>query len=276
MINVVRRLVSAARVGWARAMLLPRVAALGMRAPRNPHFGWDRFWSGIRATGDGGDVLWDTSNSSEANGYLELIRRELDPALPIVDVGCGNGRFTRALSHEFPRALGVDLSPHAIERARAESVDCPRATYLTLDAAAAGAGDVMRAEVGEANVFVRGVFHILDPQLRIDLAANLEVLVGRKGRVFLAETDYQGSSLGYIARLGATARRIPHALATAITSLPKPGHFGSAERVEVFPESRWRLVVDGATTIETVPMRGGAETERIPGYFAVLASRPRG
>lgn len=41
-----------------------------------------------------------------------------DPALPVVDVGCGNGRFTRALA---ARSVGTDLSANAGARAREES-----------------------------------------------------------------------------------------------------------------------------------------------------------
>lgn len=270
MTNIVGRWVAQAGAGSARALLLPRVAVLGARAPRNPHVGWNRFWAGVTETGDGGDVLWDTSSHHELDGYLQLIGQHLDAALPIVDVGCGNGRFTRALSTEFPCALGVDLSPHAVSRARDESAGFPAARYLAMDVTAAGAGTSLRAEVGEANVFVRGVFHVLDGPARVALAANLLDLVGMRGRVFLAETDFRGTGLGYIAHLGATARRIPHALAQAISSLPRPGHFGGPERIETFPTAAWELVDEGSTVIETVPLRGPVQSEQVPGYFAVL------
>jgi SAM-dependent methyltransferase len=272
--DVVRHWLSRAANRSARAVLVPRVAWLGARNPRDPHVGWDQFWQRVVATGDGGDVLWDSSSGRETRGYLNLIRERLDRRLPVVDVGCGNGRFTRVLAREFPTALGVDLSPYAIARTRDESLDVSGATYLALDAAAAGSGRLLRAQVGEANVFVRGVFHVLDRQSRISLAANLLQLVGKHGRVFLAETDYHGSALGYLEHLGASPRGIPPALGRAITSLPRPGHFGEPERIESFPDRDWELVEDGATTIDTVPMRGSSEAQPIPGYFAVLAPRP--
>ena len=49
------------------------------------------------------------------------ISRYLDPALPVVDVGSGNGRYTRWLASRFPAAVGVDVASAAVTRARDES-----------------------------------------------------------------------------------------------------------------------------------------------------------
>ena len=49
------------------------------------------------------------------------ISRYLDPALPVVDVGSGNGRCTRWLASRFPAAVGVDVASAAVTRARDES-----------------------------------------------------------------------------------------------------------------------------------------------------------
>ena len=83
--------------GLRRVLLLPRVAALAVHAPRNTGVAWERFWSSVHATGDGGDVLWDSSSGDEPVRYRELAQRYFDPALPVIDLGCGNGRFTHAL-----------------------------------------------------------------------------------------------------------------------------------------------------------------------------------
>lgn len=268
--NPIRSWPAAAVRGLAGLTLIPRVAWLSARAPRDAHRGWDGFWAGVRETGNGGDVLWDSSDGNEARGYLPILRENFDPDLPIVDIGCGNGRFVRWLAPEFIRAVGVDVSSHAISRARAETGDIENIEFAVLDVAAPEAGAELRERFGETNVFVRGVFHVLDQQTRSAVAENIRELVGKRGRVLLAETDYRGSSLNYLRLLGATSRRIPPPLENAVVWLPKPGHFGSAERGLVFPANRWRLISDGATTIEAVPMRTTDAAERIPGYFAVL------
>src|ERR1041385_4731068 len=45
--------------------------------------------------------------------------------LRILDVGCGNGYFARALSRRGARVTGIDISPRMIEHARKQEVAEP-------------------------------------------------------------------------------------------------------------------------------------------------------
>lgn len=261
------------RSALSHALLIPRVAWLGLRTPKDLLVGWDHYWSSVRATGVGGDVLWDTGDLAEIPSYLPVMQEHLDQRLPIIDVGCGNGRFTRRLIPYFPSVVGVDLSPRAVELAQSESADSTVLEFRALDATVPGATKELAAQYAPVNVFVRGVFHILTPDARIELAKNLLPLVGATGRVFLAETNYRGSALGYLESLGATPMNVPEPLERAIRDLPRPGHFGADERELSFAKADWDLIVDGPTVIETIPLRGTEVPETIPGYFAVLAPR---
>lgn len=263
-----------ALVLMSRMMLVPHVAWVALRAPKGTVVGWERFWGSVRATGVGGDVLWDTGDLDEMDAHLAIMADHLDPSLPIVDLGSGNGRFTRRLASAFPSAMGVDLAQNAVNRAQTESDGLARVSFRALDVTAPDAGEKIRADIGaDANVFVRGVLHILDPAGRVALANTAHQVVGSRGRVFLAETNFRGSQLGYLEHLGATARHIPAPLERAIADLPRPGHFGEEERVKTFPVSEWSVVADGPADVETIPMRGSAEPEHIPGYYAVMAAR---
>jgi SAM-dependent methyltransferase len=256
-----------------RALLVPRVAWLGMHAPKDRLTGWNHYWSSVRSTGVGGDVLWDSGDLDEVPVYLPLMRAHLDMGLPIIDVGCGNGRFTRQLAPHFPATIGVDLSPNAVELAQRESADASISEFRALDASLPGSTAALAEQYAPLNVFVRGVFHILSPAARVEMARNLRPLVGTRGRVFLSETNYRGSALGYLESLGATFRRVPEPLQRAIRDLPQPGHFGETERAATFPAADWTLMAEGPTEIETIPLRTATEPERIPGYFAILAPR---
>jgi SAM-dependent methyltransferase len=49
--------------------------------------------------------------------YLLSMGLSTDPALPVLDFGCGVGRLTRALSHRFRECWGVDISPTMVRMA---------------------------------------------------------------------------------------------------------------------------------------------------------------
>ncbi|MDL5156240.1 class I SAM-dependent methyltransferase [Actinomycetospora termitidis] len=262
-----------------RLLLLPHLAWWGVRAPRGGRDRWDLYWAGVGSTGDGGDVLWDSGDPAEPDRYLELLERFADPALPVIDLGCGNGRFTRALCRAGWRGIGVDVSDAAIALAREEADRVPEEPgFLVADLAAPDAVDRIRADPGPANVFVRGVLHVLTAEARGRAAANIGRLLGDRGVAVIAETNHRGSLLSYVENLGAGPRGLPHPLARAIASgLPTPRPFGGDELDRTFPADEWeRVHVDDTAVIHAVPMhRRSEEPERIRGLVAVVRPRPR-
>lgn len=260
-----------------RVLMLPHLVWWGARAPRGAGSRWDLYWAGVGATGDGGDVLWDSDDPAEPARYLDLLARFAAPALAVVDLGCGNGRFTRALSRRGWRAVGLDVSDAAIALARAETDrDAAVPSFRVADLTATGALDALHEELGDVHVLVRGVLHVLTPEARRQVAQNMRHLLGDHGLVVIAETNHRGSLLSYLESLGAGPRGLPRPLARAIASgLPTPRPFGADELEQTFPDEEWeRVHVDDAAVIHAVPMqRRGDGAERIPGYVAVLRRR---
>ena len=254
--------------------LLPDVIRLSSGVPKDRHVAWENYWHRIEHTGSDGDVLWDAGGIGEFTSYLPALSRTLNPALPVIDIGCGNGAFTRLLAAHFPQAVGVDVAASATSRAQTESTHLNNVVYRTADCTAPRTGELLVADLGDSNVFVRGVFHVLDSAARAALATTLKFLAGQQGRIFLVETNYRGDALGYISRLGAAPGRIPKPLELAIGGLPKPGHFGPDERQSAFDGESWTVLEDGPVTINAVAMRTKGEPEQIPGYYAALAPRP--
>jgi len=260
---------------WTRALLLLHVIRLALRAPRDVSTRWDRYWAEVQQTGDDGDVLWDASSSHETQRYLDLLTDHADMTLPIVDLGCGNGRFTRQLASRFAHAIGVDLSPHAIARAVQETArpdaSC-NAEFRHADMTEPGAGARLAGELGECNVFVRGVLHVMPAPMRRALASNVQDLIGTRGTLLIAETNYPGPLLGYLENLGAGPRGLPRPLARAISAgLPRPAPCGDAEIDDAFPPDGWdRVFTDAHARIATIPMQRGGTTSTIAGHIAVL------
>lgn len=260
-------------MSWRKLLLLPTLIKHGSRAPRSLSTAWEQYWQGVHSTGAGGDVLWDSAHDAELELSVAKATLHGDRALPWVDVGCGNGRFTRALGNVFGRVLGLDLSENAVARARLESAGCDQVSYRCLDVTGAGWAGSLHDELGDANVFLRGVLHILDQREKVALIENLSQLLGQRGTLVLFETAFEGSPLDYLEFLGARDGTLPGPLAHAIRSgIPKPGRFSALELARYFPSSAFRVLESGAAPIFAVGMQAGAEFETIPGFYAVLRS----
>ncbi|MCD7436888.1 class I SAM-dependent methyltransferase [Streptomyces lincolnensis] len=146
---------------------------------------WEGFWR--EAPGDQGSVMWDAEPVLTAGVHLALFEPHLvDHRLPMIDLGCGNGTQTRFLADRFPRVVGADLSGAALDHAR-RSDPAGQASYRSLDAADKGETEALHAELGDANVYMRGVLHQADPDDRQALVDGIAALVGERGRAFLVE-----------------------------------------------------------------------------------------
>ncbi|KAB1149842.1 class I SAM-dependent methyltransferase [Streptomyces luteolifulvus] len=146
---------------------------------------WEGFWR--EAPGGQGAVFWDAEPALTVGLHLALLEPHLtDRGLPLVDLGCGNGTQTRFLADRFPHVIGADLAAAALDRAR-QADPAGQASYRLLDAAEKSEAQTLHAELGDANVYMRGVLHQADPDDRQPLVDGLAALVGERGRAFLVE-----------------------------------------------------------------------------------------
>ena len=262
-------------MSWRKYLLVPRLASTGT-GRRSPTEAWESYWATVGRTGPDGDVLWDGAGEQELSWWSATARAHLDPALPLLDVGCGNGRISRLLAPVFPRVLGVDLSPAAVELARRESAGEARVAFRVADVTADGAGEALAAELGPANVVVRGVLHVLDPEHQRRAARELATVLGPRGRLVLLETNWPGDLLGYLEHLGADHGSLPAVLERLIDHrLPRPHSFGPAELARAFPAPGWTTLASGPVEIDPVRAQGSAAGRTIPGFSAVLRTGDR-
>jgi SAM-dependent methyltransferase len=264
------------RLHWVAdsVRLAARVAVLSLHRPSRPDRRWDAFWGGVSQGSLREPVIWDAApgaGNEEIRHHLQVMAGAMDTSLPVIDLGCGNGTITRRLTDIFASVLGVDVSPQAVAAAHSAQPQVAGLSFRSLDATQPAAAAALAGELGDANVFVRGVLHVLSRRRQARLAGSIEALLGTRGRIYLVETNVPGGALSYLRELGATGKRIPGPLRQAIASLPKPGHFGAGQRSRVFPPDRWTLIAEGPTVLKTVPMEAGGPPGSIPAYWAVLA-----
>ncbi|MCF3120518.1 MULTISPECIES: class I SAM-dependent methyltransferase [Streptomyces] len=146
---------------------------------------WESFW--LDAPDEPGSVFWDAEPALTAGLHLALFEPHMAAiGLPVVDLGCGNGTQTRFLADRFPRVLGVDLSAAAVDHAR-RADPAGQADFRQVDAVEKGEMEQLHAEVGDANVYMRGVLHQCEPDDRQPLLDGIAALIGDRGRAFLVE-----------------------------------------------------------------------------------------
>ncbi|MDI1446596.1 class I SAM-dependent methyltransferase [Polyangium sp. 6x1] len=261
-------------MSFQKYLLLPQLLSYAARAPRDPAKAWDRFWSGIRRTGNGGEVLWDTEDIREIEEVMNRVAAHFAPDLPVIDIGCGNGRFTRLLAARFPRVVGLDVSSHAIDKAWEESAGITNLSFHVADVSMPYALRWLTDELGGTNVFMRGVLHVLDPPRRAVAIENMRGALAARGVLYLSESSIDGDPLDHMVLQGATPTYLPEPMRKVVAAgVRPPSRFGDAEVREYFPSAAWEILESGPTVMYTLPLRTRDEIEALPSYFALARRR---
>jgi SAM-dependent methyltransferase len=244
-------------------------------SPRQYRHQWESYWKTIRTTGAGGEVLWD--NVPEKASAEDLLRFavHMDPDLPLVDVGCGNGRQTRFLAGRFQRVVGLDVSPSAVELARRETrgtEEEPKISYRVWNGANPGEAEALHREIGDANIYMRTVFHCVQSSDRPSFVANLAALLGERGTLY--QIELSSSALDTLRQLpGNSPSGLPHLVHNVVRNGIHPIGFSKQDRETYYPDDRWLILDQGdAVAIKTVRLAHGAEA-LVPANFLVM--RPR-
>ena len=225
---------------WKRIFIAAHV--LRRRAPREVGGRWEQFWAGVRLTATAA-----TSCGTRATPRKPPATSASSPSTPTA------ARCRRRLwQRSEPRVAGAWRRPLACCRAlaTAESAGTRRQVPGARTRPRQTPG-IWRDDVGDANVFVRGVLHILEAPVRRRMADNIGTLVGARGRVLIGETNHRGHPSHHLERAPrAGPRGLPSASARAIsTGIPAPSAFGDAE-LEACSRGEWRrLLVDSGMVV---------------------------
>ncbi|GLZ42917.1 class I SAM-dependent methyltransferase [Actinokineospora sp. NBRC 105648] len=145
---------------------------------------WQSFWTDLPK--ERGQAVWDSEPSVTATAHLPLFEQHFAVDLPVLDIGCGNGTQSAALATLYQRVLGLDFAPAAIEHAAALQAESG-VEFRTFDLTDTAAARALHEELGDTNIYMRGVLHQMPDERRADAAASLAVLLGTTGHLFAAE-----------------------------------------------------------------------------------------
>jgi SAM-dependent methyltransferase len=235
---------------------------------------WENFWQTIETTGRDGQVLWDSEPECASAEDLARFQGFMDPALPLVDFGCGNGRQTRFLARHFPRVIGTDVSPSALAKAQHEMAPEGNIEFRRLDALQPEQAQAFHDEFGDVNIYMRGVLHVTQRRDRRRFAESLGVLLGAKGTLYQIELSF--SALDYFRTLpGDSPSGLPQHVHNVLRTGASSVGFDLQDRPRVYPDSDWQILAHGEdVTIKTVVLSHGEEG-RVPANYLVLRRRPR-
>jgi len=230
---------------------------------------WENYWRSIRKTGKGGEVLWDNEPERASAEDLPRFRPHLDLSLPLLDFGCGNGRQTRFLAKHFERVIASDVSPSAIEKARAETPADLNIEFRLLDALKPAQAKAFHDEFGDVNVYMRTVLHVIQRRDRKTFAESMAILLGEKGTLYQIELSL--CALDYFRTLpGDSPSGLPRPVHNIIRTGATSVGFDPQDRPLVYPDSHWRVIAHGEdVTITTVNLPHG-EPGRVPANYLVL------
>jgi ubiquinone/menaquinone biosynthesis C-methylase UbiE len=183
------------------------------------------------------------------DGFAEFRALLPAPGRATLDLGCGEGRFARALAAEGHEVTGLDVSPELVDRARAAD---PNGTYLVADAEALpfddGVFDLVVAFnvlscVGDLGRAVEEAARVLASGGRLCLSVVHPIYTGGKGEdgTWVVDAGYMTERLHT-----EHVRRGAAELTFANLHRPLGAYFGALERagleLEALREPAWELV----------------------------------
>ncbi|MFD4560548.1 class I SAM-dependent methyltransferase [Streptomyces sp. NPDC058469] len=229
---------------------------------------WEGFW---REAPDGqGAVFWDAAAAQTVGLHLALFEPKLrDPGLQMVDLGCGNGTQTRFLADRFTHVVGADLSAAALDHAR-HTDPAGQAAYRLLDAADKTEVESLHAELGDANVYMRGVLHQVEPDDRQQLVDGIATLIGERGHAFLVELSEAARPI--LGELAQDPAGPPPKLAPILRHGIAPGDVADDEVPELLRAAGLTVLASGELPLITTEFTPDGARIELPSKW-VIASR---
>lgn len=193
---------------------------------------------------------------------MDRFRQHARVDLPLLDLGCGSGMQTRFLAQYFPYVVGVDVSPTVVRRAQENVGGEANIEFRVLNALDVQEAEALHQEFGDMNIYIRGVFHVIDEQDRGKFIATLETILGREGTLYLIELTAE--ALEYV-------RSISDDRTLRFPRVVHPTGFNNAtDKEKYFPDGRWTLLDEGENvTLHTVTLKNGEEGA-VPANYLVL------
>lgn len=225
---------------------------------------WEDFWKEVHKTGPGGQVFWDVDAQFASMEDLGRFQTYMNPNLPIMDLGCGNGRQTRFLARYYRLAIGVDVSPSAIYLAQAETQPGENVIYRVFDAVDVAGAEALHNEFGDINIYMRGVLHMIKWRDRGNFITSLQILLGATGVLYQIELASESIL---------NMRALPQDVFACIPKVTRRVGFNYYEKEKFYPDADWILLNQGdGVAIRSNCLTDG-KVDAMPSNYMILRRR---
>jgi 2-polyprenyl-3-methyl-5-hydroxy-6-metoxy-1,4-benzoquinol methylase len=226
---------------------------------------WESYWKEIDKTGLHGQVFWDSVPERAALEDFGRFKDHINFELPLLDLGCGNGRQTRFLAHHFKKVIGVDVSASAIHLAQLETTEESNIEYRVFDAVDTASARLLHDEFGDLNIYMRGVLHMIKKRDRASFVESLALLLGETG--ILYQIELPSKAILYL-------RTLPEEVFSKIPKITRRIGFNLEERESYYPQDKWMIIDQGQhVTINTTTLANG-EAGAVPANYLILKRKP--
>lgn len=224
---------------------------------------WDRYWNNIQ---DYSEVFWNVPHLQGVKLDFERFQPFLkDSHLPLIDFGCGDGTQTQFFTQHFQKVIGLEISKAAIELARKQALDAGISIdYYVLDNLQKV--QQIHESFGDANIYMRGVLHQIQPQERSTVAEQLKILLGDKGTMYIVELSSQAHEL---LQQKIQNQEIPIGLAKVLESKIEPGAVSLEDFYTLFSPSDFSFLESGETFI-TTNAKSNNESIKLPAEYVIM------
>jgi ubiquinone/menaquinone biosynthesis C-methylase UbiE len=253
-----------------------------MQASENQQGKWEAYWKDTRDIAaqsyPEAQSVWDSEVEAGIELDLPRFMAHFDPALPVIDVGCGSGKQTARLARHFPRVLGTDVSASAVQFA-AQAHPAKNLEYSVLDALSPSDARALHSRLGDANLYVRTVVHIFGDKERASLGEVLRILMGERGTMYNIEL---GPKSPEYFEYWIKTHGMPVKLARVMSKGLRPGPVGKEDIDRLFPPRSYETLDSGDAIWAGVRMtsqelvaagRREGEIFEPPMYYSLIRKR---
>ena len=226
---------------------------------------WNAFYQKTYAVGK---ALWDVPPEQSVLEDQKVFGSAFEQLGTVLDIGCGTGEQSKYLGRLYPKVIGVDAAPKAIEIANTS--DHPsNVEFQVGDLSDVAFMNGLRRQFGDMNVYLRGVLHQIRQPDREKVANNLLHLIGEKGSLYLIEVGKDIKD--YFRSASKAFHELPEAVQeTFISNLPPHG-VDELEIAALFRKEGYQITQHGSGFLNTNLLLKDGTPVKIPAVFGLIS-----